>query len=145
MKILFAVILLSTTTSAQNTYGVQPAVKNNQIVLELSNISETESSNKLEISLTSNSQNLTFNQTEKMIDNITEGAETEATFSFNANYSFGNTEADMIVFILTDNKSLFLIKQFRLQYSLPTEHKLEQNYPNTFIATKIRYAVQQDV
>lgn len=48
-KILFTVILLSTTTSAQNTYGVQPGVKNNQIVLELSNIPENESSNTVEI------------------------------------------------------------------------------------------------
>ena len=142
MKIILVVILLSSIISAQNTYNVQPGIKNNQIVLQLSNISSTETANNLEIRLIRNSQNLTFIQTEKMIENITQGEETKATFTFDVDYNIGNVNADTIEFMITDNKSVYLTKQFILQYTLPTEYKLEQNYPNPFNpSTKIRYSI----
>jgi hypothetical protein len=142
IKIILIAILLSTIVSAQNTYSVQPGVKNNKIVLELSNVSSTESANNLEVKLISSSQNLTFNQTEKMIENITQGTEKEATFTFDVEYNIGNAAADTIEFMITNNQSVYLIKQFILQYSLPTEYKLEQNYPNPFNpTTKIRYSI----
>ncbi len=142
MKILLTVIMLSTIIAAQNTYSIQPGVKNNQIVLELSNISLTESANNLEVKLIKNSNHLTFNQAEKMIENIIQGEETEIAFTFDAEYNIGKTEADTIEFIITDDKSVYLTKQFILQYALPTEFKLEQNYPNPFNPeTRIRYQV----
>lgn len=145
MKIILTVIFLSSIIAAQNTYSIQPGVKNNQIVLELTNISSTESANNLEVRLIKNSNHLTFNQTEKMIENIFQGEETEATFTFDVDYNIGNVEADTIEFMITDNKSVYLTKQFILQYALPTEFKLEQNYPNPFNPeTRIRYTVPID-
>lgn len=145
MKIILTVIFLSSIIAAQNTYSIQPGVKNNQIVLELTNISSTESANNLEVKLIKNSNHLTFNQTEKMIENIFQGEETEATFTFDVDYNIGNVEADTIEFMITDNKSVYLTKQFILQYALPTEFKLEQNYPNPFNpSTRIRYTVPID-
>jgi len=142
MKILLTVLLLSIIIAAQNRYSIQPGVKNNQIVLELSNISSTETANNLEVKLIKNSNHLTFNQTEKMIENIIQGEETEATFTFDVDYNIGNVEADTLEFKITDNKSIYLTKQFILQYLLPTEYKLEQNYPNPFNpTTKIRYSI----
>ena len=149
IKIITIVILLSSIISAQNSYSIQPGVKNNQIVLELSNISLTESATDLEVKLIKNSNHLTFNQTEKMIENITQGEETEIAFTFDVDYNIGKTEADTIEFMITDlayrqagNKSVYLTKQFILQYALPTEFKLEQNYPNPFNPeTRIRYQV----
>lgn len=142
IKIITIVILLSSIISAQNSYSIQPGVKNNQIVLELSNISLTESATDLEVKLIKNSNHLTFNQTEKMIENITQGEETEIAFTFDVDYNIGNVEADTIEFMITDNKSIYLTKQFILQYALPTEYKLEQNYPNPFNpTTKIRYSI----
>ena len=139
---LLLIILLSVLNYAQNTYSIQPGVKNNQIVLELSNVSSTESANNLEVKVISNSKNLTFNQTEQKIENIIQGTATEATFTFDVDYNIGKTEADTIEFLITDNKSIYLTKQFILEYSLPTEYKLEQNYPNPFNpTTKIRYTI----
>ncbi|MFZ2323509.1 MAG: T9SS type A sorting domain-containing protein [Ignavibacteriaceae bacterium] len=67
---------------------------------------------------------------------------TEATFTFDVDYNIGNVEADTIEFAITDNKSVYITKQFILQYSLPTEYRLEQNYPNPFNpTTKIRYSI----
>lgn len=139
---LALIILLSISSYAQNTYSLQPGAKNNQIVLQLSNISLSVKANNLEVKLISNSGNLTFNQTEKLIENITQGEENEAVFSFDVDYNIGTTEADTIEFLITDNKSINIKKQFILQYSLPTEYKLEQNYPNPFNpTTKIRYSI----
>ncbi len=142
MKILLTVILLSTIIAAQNTYNVQPGVKNNQIVLQLSNVSTTESTNNLEVKVIRNSQNLSFNQTEKLIENIDKSTEIEAAFNFDVDYNIGKTEADTIEFLITNSKSVYSTKQFILKYSVPTEYKLEQNYPNPFNpATKIQYSI----
>lgn len=139
---IILVVLLSISNNAQNTFSVQPGVKDNQIVLQLSNISPSENVNNLEVKLIKNSQNLIFNQKEKIIENIAQGSGTEATFTFDVKYNIGNVEADTIEFMITDNKSVYLTKQFILQYSLPTEYKLEQNYPNPFNpSTRIRYQV----
>jgi len=94
------------------------------------------------VKLIRNSQNLTFNQTEKLIENITQGEEIEATFTFDVDYNIGNAEADTLEFMITDGNAIYLTKQFILQYALPTEYKLEQNYPNPFKPnTKIRYSI----
>jgi hypothetical protein len=151
MKILLTVLLLSSLIAAQNTYSVQPGVKNNQIVLQLSNVSETEQASLPKPlpkgpSLRSDFKHLKF------VDNIEETIilnpkETkELIFTFDVEYNIGKTEADTIEFVITDNKSINITKQFILQYTSPTEYKLEQNYPNPFNpTTKIRYAVSQDV
>jgi hypothetical protein len=139
MKILLTIILLSSIIAAQNSYSIQPGVKNNQIVLELSNISSTESATDIEVKLTRKSKHLKFSAEEKSIENLSQTSQTEIPFTFDVDYNIGNVEADTIEFMITDNKSIYQTKQFILQYSIPTEYKLEQNYPNPFNpATKIR-------
>jgi len=141
---LTLIIALAISSYAQNTYNIKPGVKNNQIVLKLSNISSKESATNLLVKLNRDSQNLTFNQTEKMIENIIQGEEIEAAFTFDVDYNIGNVEADTIEFIITDNKSINITKQFILQYTSPTEYKLEQNYPNPFNpTTKIRFSIPE--
>jgi hypothetical protein len=142
MKILLTVLLISTIISAQNIYDIQPGVKHNQIVLKLSNLSSIESAKNIEVKIFRNSKNLTFNRTEKMIENITQDSETEVTFNFDVDYNIGKAEADTIEFLITDNKSVYQTREFILRYAVPTEYKLVQNYPNPFNpTTKIRYSI----
>jgi len=130
--LLILILLLSASLNAQNKYSIEPGVKNNQIILELSNISKSISAENVEVKLTKSTKNITFNQTEKTIDKIVQGTETEASFSFDVSYNIGNIEADTIEFLVTDNKTVHLTKQFIFTYTQPKEYKLLQNYPNPF-------------
>ncbi len=142
MKILLTVILLSTIIAAQNTYEVQPGVKNNQIVLELSNISSTEQVSLPKPLLKRGLKNLSFRDIAEETIVLNPNEEKEIVYTFDVNYNIGNATVDTIEFLITDNKSIYLTKQLILNYGVPTEYKLEQNYPNPFNpTTKIRYSI----
>ncbi|MEO8231938.1 MAG: T9SS type A sorting domain-containing protein [Ignavibacteriota bacterium] len=148
MKILLSAMLLSSIIIAQNAYSVKPGVKNNQIVLQLKNISDTEIASlpKPTYRQAGTSQrgleHLKFHETGVDTIILNPQEEKEIVYTFDVDYNIGTSEADTIEFFITDNKSVFLTKQFILQYSLPTEYKLEQNYPNPFNpTTKIRYSI----
>jgi hypothetical protein len=139
------IILLSILNYAQNTYNVQPGVKNNQIVLELKNISKTEtvqikSLPKLSKGGAYERIKLT-NEKEKFVELLPEETK-EIVYTFDVDYNIGTTKSDTIEFTITDGNAVNITKQFILQYTIPAEYKLEQNYPNPFNpTTKIRYSI----
>ncbi len=142
---LLVIILLSILNYAQNTYSIQPGVKNNQIVFELSNISSTESVQIRSLPNPSKRgayERISFtNEKEKLVELQPEETK-ETIYTFDVSYNIGNVEADTLEFMITDGNAIYLTKQFILQYTLPTEYKLEQNYPNPFNpSTKIRYSI----
>jgi hypothetical protein len=142
ITVLLFTLLLLISGYSQNKYSVQPGVRNNQIVLQISNTSTSENANNLEVKLIKDSKNIKFNQTEKLIEKIGQGGETEVNFTFDVPFNVGNAKVDTIEFVITDNKDIYLNKQFILEYAQPTEYKLEQNYPNPFNpTTKIRYSI----
>lgn len=150
--VLVLILAITEVNFAQNTYILQPGEKNNQVVLELSNISITEAATDIEVKLIRKSKNLKFISEEKILNNLAQTTQSEIPFSFDVEYNIGETNADTIEFLITDrayrqtgNKGISLTKQFVLEYSVPTEYRLEQNYPNPFNpVTKIRYSVPQN-
>lgn len=141
-KIIITIILSTTLSIAQQTYEITPGVKGNQIVLQLSNISQTQSAENVEVRLIRQSANLKFNSTEAKINNLNKKEEKEAAFNFDVNYAADISKQDTVEFLITDNKTIHLTKQFIFAYTQPKEFRLEQNYPNPFNpTTKIRYAV----
>lgn len=150
--VLVLILAITEVNFAQNTYILQPGEKNNQVVLELSNISTTEAATDIEVKLIRKSKNLKFISEEKILNNLAQTTQSEIPFSFDVEYNIGETNADTIEFLITDrayrqtgNKGISLTKQFVLEYSVPTEYRLEQNYPNPFNpVTKIRYSVPQN-
>jgi len=145
-KIIIAVMLFTTLTFAQQTYELTPGVKGNQIVMQLSNISQTQSAENVEVKLIKQPENLTFSKTESMIKDINKSEEKEAAFEFDVRYDSKISKADTVEFLITDNKSINLTKQFIFTYTQPKEFRLEQNYPNPFNpTTKIRYTVPLNV
>lgn len=86
--------------------------------------------------------NVRFNEFLKNIDIVSENTATDVSFSFDINYNINSTKADTICFLVTDHNGIYLTKQFILEYTAPSEYKLEQNYPNPFNpTTKIRYSI----
>jgi hypothetical protein len=156
MKIIAIISLIIYSLSAQQTYHIvtselTPGVKGNQIVLQLSNISSTESAENVDVKVIKQSANLKFNTTEEKVNNLNKKEEKEVAFSFDVIYSADITKADTVEFLITcgnatDNKTIHLTKQFIFTYSQPKEFSLEQNYPNPFNpATKIRYTIPGNV
>jgi hypothetical protein len=141
-KIIITVLLFTTLVIAQQTYELTPGVKGNQIVLQLSNISQTQSAENVEVKLTKQPENLTFSKTKAEIKNINTSEEKEATFEFDVRYNSTITKNDTLEFLITDNQTIHQTKQFIFSYAAPKEYRLEQNYPNPFNpSTKIRYQV----
>ncbi len=142
MKTISIIILIVGTIQAQSIYELRPGVKGNQIVLQIVNTSETETVSLPKPHLKSGSEHLKFSDNIKETIIINPKEAKEIVYIFDVEYNIGKTEADTIEFIITDNKSIYQTKQFILQYTIPTEYKLEQNYPNPFSpATKIRYQI----
>lgn len=140
--LIFFFLLLSTSALTQTTYEVTPGVKNNQIVLQLANISQSEAVENLQIKLVKGSDNLEFNKKEIELQNINSVEEKDVTFSFDVKYNAVITKPDTIQFLITGSNNVHQTKEFVLRYTAPTEYKLEQNYPNPFNpTTKIRYTV----
>ncbi len=145
MKTISIIILIVGTIQAQSIYELRPGVKGNQIVLQLSNISQTQLAENVEVKLIKQSTNLKFSTTEAKVENINVSEEREAKFSFDVNYTADISKQDTVEFLITcgnatDNKTILLTKQFVFTYTKPKEFRLEQNYPNPFNpSTRISY------
>ena len=146
-KIIIIVIFFTTLSIAQQIYHtvtreLTPGVEGNQIVLQLSNISQRQSAENVEVKMIRQSANLKFATTEVKINNLNKSEEKEASFIFDVNYNVDVTKKDTIEFLITDNRTIHLTKQFIFTYTQPKEFKLEQNYPNPFNpTTKSRYSI----
>jgi hypothetical protein len=140
--IILFTLFFSISGYAQNTYSLQPGVKNNQIVLELKNISETEQTRLPKPLLKRGFKHLKFSDNIEELIILNPKETKELIYNFDVDYNVGTTEADTLEILITDDKSINITKQFILQYTQPTEFRLEQNYPNPFNpTTRIRYQV----
>ena len=130
------------SVNGQNKYTVEPGVKNNQIVLQLVNTSKSETASLPKPLLRRGLKNLSFRETSDEMIILAPNEEKEITYTFDVNYNIVNIEADTVEFLITDNKTIHLTKQFIFTYTQPKEFRLEQNYPNPFNpSTKIRYTI----
>jgi hypothetical protein len=123
----------------QTVYDVTPGTKGNQIILALANLSEIKNAEDVEISRAkspqkgdSEEENIKFSQEKQVIKKIEAGKEQEIVFNFDVKREAPVNKKDTIEVIITDNKGIFVKKEFILSFIPPKEYKLDQNYPNPF-------------
>jgi len=136
---LILCFILTAGAKAQTVHEVTPGTKGNQIVFSLANISEIKNAEDVEISRAkspqkgdSEEENIKFSQEKQVIKKIEAGKEQEIVFNFDVKREAPVNKKDTIEFIITDNKGIFVKKEFILSFTPPKEYKLDQNYPNPF-------------
>jgi hypothetical protein len=148
LKNIISFFLLSSIimfSNAQTIYEVTPGTKGNQIILSLANISDIKNASGVTIKVCKPSVNLIFSKNEEIIKNIDVGKETDVAFMFDIKREVKVNSKDTVGFLITDNKSIFIKKEFVLSFTPPKEYRLEQNYPNPFNpVTTILYQLPDD-
>jgi hypothetical protein len=143
--IFFLLSTILSFTYSQTVYDVTPGTKGNQIILSLANISDIKNASDVTVKVSKPSVNLIFSKNEEIIKNIDVGKETDVAFMFDIKREVKVNSKDTVGFLITDNKSIFIKKEFVLSFTPPKEYRLEQNYPNPFNpVTTILYQLPDD-
>ena len=137
MKTIILIISLGflITIQAQTVYEVQPGIKGNQIKLTVSNISETDAAQDVNVTLSKQSSFIVFKNETATIETIEPGKENLITFAFDINRNAPINKKDTVDFIITSSDGIMMMKSFIFSYTPPKEFKLEQNFPNPFNPT----------
>jgi len=131
MKTILFFVLAATIMIGQTAYSVVPGTNGNQIVLSVVNESENQNVEKIIVILTNHPAGIDLqNKVVELLD-LRPQEERDAVFIFDVKRN-PVKEKDTLKFLIKDNNGGKWNKEVVVQYSLPTEFKLEQNYPNPF-------------
>lgn len=132
----------SSLTSEMSVYQLTPGTKNNQLILQLFNQSETLAATDIKVILENIPSSLVFTSNIQELSSLQPSELKEIQLSFDVLRNINSSSTDTLMIIVTGSDNLLYEKSFIFNYITPKEFKLEQNYPNPFNPlTKIRYEV----
>jgi hypothetical protein len=132
----------SNLPSEISVYQLTPGTKNNQLILELFNQSETLAANNIKVILVKVPSHLVFTSDIRELTSLQPSELKEIKMSFDVLRNINFLAEDTLMIIITGSDNILYEKSFIFNYTIPKEFKLEQNYPNPFNPlTKIRYEV----
>lgn len=128
--------------SEMSVYQLTPGTKNNQLILELFNQSETLAANNIKVNLEKIPSSIVFTSDFQEATSLQPSELKEIQMSFDVMRNINSFAVDTIKIILSGCDKILYEKSFIFNYATPKEFNLEQNYPNPFNPiTKIRYEV----
>ncbi|MEP0861786.1 MAG: T9SS type A sorting domain-containing protein [Ignavibacterium sp.] len=145
----FFVLLITNISLAQSNlpseipvYKLTPGTKNNLLILQLFNQSETLAATNIKVILENIPSSLVFTSDIQELRSLQPSELKEIQLSFDVLRNINSSSADTLMIIVTGSDNILYEKSFIFNYITPKEFKLEQNYPNPFNPlTKIRYEV----
>jgi len=143
MKLVCAVAaasLLALPASSQTIYSVPANSKGNHLTLTVANESLSTAAQNVEVRVVKQGMATSFAQKSLMVKLVDPGKESDVTFSFDVSREARTNAKDTLEFLVTDKQGSTWKKSIFVQYTGPTEYRLDQNFPNPFNpTTKIYY------
>jgi hypothetical protein len=144
MKSLLAMVLLVSTSLAQEVYRVPFATEGNTIELMIANTSSITAS-QVSVEATGAPSWVKYSQSTVTVDQLKATEEKSATFSFSVDKLAPVGKEQSLTFTVRSKSGESWTKEIKIQVAPPEKFELFQNYPNPFNpTTTICYQLTRD-
>jgi hypothetical protein len=134
-----AVSVLALPASSQTVYSVPANSKGNHLTLTVANESQSAAAQNVEVRVVKQGTATSFGQKSLTVKLVNPGKESDVTFSFDVSREARSNAKDTLEFLISDKQGSTWKKSIFVQYTGPTEYRLDQNFPNPFNPTTTIY------
>ncbi len=131
--------LLALHAGSQTVYPVPANSKGNHLTLTVANESQSTAAQNVEVRVMKQGSATSFGQKSLTVKLVDPGKESDVTFSFDVSREARANAKDTLEFLVVDKQGSTWKKSIFVQYTGPTEYRLDQNFPNPFNPTTTIY------
>ncbi len=134
-----AASLLALPVGSQTIYPVPANSKGNHLTLTVANESQSTAAQNVEVRVVKQGTATSFTQKSLTVKLVDPGKESDVTFSFDVSREARANAKDTLEFLVIDKQGSTWKKSIYVQYTGPSEYRLDQNFPNPFNPTTTIY------